>query len=159
MESKYHRLSIISQIISKFPVNSQEVLLSKLNDEGIFCTQATLSRDLKLLKIAKAFDNAGGFVYSLPDKLDVNHTPDEYQELAELISVEFSGNIAVFKTKTGFASAVALIIDSLNIFEILGTVAGDDTIFVVQREGSTRSDLINNLVFKLPAIKNKIKTF
>ena len=102
-------------------------------------TQATLSRDLKQLKVAKAASMNGNYVYVLPNNTMYKRMTDP-QNASEMlrhngfISIEFSHNIAVIKTRPGYASSLAYDIDMHNFHEIIGTIAGDDTIMLVVRE-------------------------
>lgn len=114
--------------------------------EGFQLTQATLSRDLKQLKVAKAASMNGNYVYVLPNNTMYKRMTDP-QSASEMLrhtgflSIEFSGNIAVIKTRPGYASSLAYDIDNNHFHEIIGTIAGDDTIMLVMREGCTRTEL------------------
>lgn len=143
MLNKNYRLQLIKDFIANERIESQEDLLSKLQEEGITLTQATLSRDLKLLKVAKVADT-GGYRYIINGHHEPSSHRKEYlRDIARgLISVSFSGNIGVIKTQTGHADSVALAIDRLNIPDILGTIAGDDTIFFVINNESRKSDIL-----------------
>jgi len=141
-------------IISSREVGSQEELLNALQEEGFKLTQATLSRDLKQLKVAKASTMRGNYVYVLPNDTMYKRvsTPGNIREMmAEngVLSLNFSGNMGVIKTRPGYASAIAWNIDSSDVPQILGTIAGDDTIFIVIREGISHeeaSEAINQLL-------------
>lgn len=137
MKKKSNRLDAIKMIISSKEVGSQEELLQELNREGFELTQATLSRDLKQLKVAKAASMNGKYVYVLPNNIMYKRSTD--QSAGEMlrnngfISLQFSGNIAVIRTRPGYASSMAYDIDNNEFSEILGTIAGDDTIMLVLR--------------------------
>ena len=133
MKNKELRLVEISEIIRNRRIGSQEELLHILTNKGYDLTQATLSRDLKILKVAKQPDNLGNYVYFLPEVKD--KTPKEAIINGGFVSISFSGNLAVIKTLPGFANGIASLIDAEGIFEILGTIAGDDTILVITKEG------------------------
>ena len=141
MKKKANRLDAIKMIISSKEVGSQEELLQELGQEGFELTQATLSRDLKQLKVAKAASMNGKYVYVLPNDIMYKRVGD--QSASEMlmnngfISLQFSGNIAVIKTRPGYASSMAYDIDNRESDTILGTIAGDDTIMLVLREGAT----------------------
>lgn len=143
MFNKNYRLQLIRDFISGERIESQEDLLTKLQKEGITLTQATLSRDLKQLKVAKIADTRG-YRYIINDHHESSAHKKEYlRDIARgLISVAFSGNIGVIRTQTGHADSVALAIDRLNIPDILGTIAGDDTIFFVISDESRKSDIL-----------------
>ena len=145
MKKKANRLDAIKMIISSKEVGSQEELLQELNREGFELTQATLSRDLKQLKVAKAASMNGKYVYVLPNNIMYKRSTD--QSAGEMlrnngfISLQFSGNIAVIRTRPGYASSMAYDIDNNEFSEILGTIAGDDTIMLVLREGVATSKI------------------
>ena len=135
MNEKKQRLSIIENIIRTEVIRSQDDLQKSLIDKGFDVTQATLSRDIRQLKIVKTHDNLGRYVYVLPDM-----AAQELRLPTALINesfVEFSGNLAVIKTRPGYAMGLASDIDDHAPKEILGTIAGDDTILVIPREGYT----------------------
>lgn len=131
-------------IIKNQCIASQEELARRLAEHGYVVTQATLSRDLKMLKTTKVPTDRGTYMYILPDsntlkdkllasgQLDMNAN---YQ--SGFVSLAFSGNIAVIKTRNGYAAGLAYDIDMSNAPEILGTIPGSDTIFAVMREGLT----------------------
>jgi transcriptional regulator of arginine metabolism len=148
--NKTKRLLEIRNIIQGQKIGSQDELLSVLNTRGFEYTQATLSRDLKYLKVGKVSDAEKGMIYQLPDQMitAVSSTSDTAQtnnQPTGFISIEFSANMAVIKTLPGFASSLAYRIDGMNSFEILGTIAGDDTILVIAREGIPRQDVVQCL--------------
>lgn len=141
MKTKKDRLELLKLLISSRELSSQEEVLQALREEGHAVTQATLSRDMKQLKVAKAASMNGHYVYVLPNETMYRRipTPRTAREMIHqqgFISVNFSGNMGVIKTRPGYASSIAYNIDNSDIPEILGTIAGDDTIFVVLREGS-----------------------
>ena len=139
-------------IISSKEVGSQEELLQELGQEGFELTQATLSRDLKQLKVAKAASMNGRYVYVLPNDIMYKRVGD--QSASEMlmnngfISLQFSGNIAVIKTRPGYASSMAYDIDNRESDTILGTIAGDDTIFIAVSD-EVASDLIEKKIERI----------
>jgi transcriptional regulator of arginine metabolism len=146
MKTKNNRLETLRMIISSRDLGSQEELLNALENEGIRVTQATLSRDLKQLKVAKAATLRGNYVYVLPNDTMYKRvsTPGNIREMmtaSGFISINFSGNMGVIKTRPGYASAIAWNIDSSDIPQILGSIAGDDTIFIVIREGVSHEEV------------------
>lgn len=150
MKQKNDRLEALRLIISSQQLGSQDELLTALKREGFKLTQATLSRDLKQLKVAKAATMAGTYVYVLPNETMYHRvsTPANIRAMMNEVgymSINFSGNICVIKTRPGYASSIAYNIDHANLEEVLGTVAGYDSIFVVMKEGITKNDLISAL--------------
>lgn len=147
--SKTARLLEIRKIIQSSKISSQEELLEILNKRGHGFTQATLSRDLRYLKAIKIPDDEKGMVYVLPEnqlqQTSQNGSAPPSGQPSGFISVDYTSNMAVIKTLPGFSSSLAYRIDAINAFEIIGTIAGDDTLLVIAREGIPRQDLINCL--------------
>lgn len=151
MKNKEERLEAISSLLTSEEVGSQEELLQKLNIFGFDLTQATLSRDLKLLKVIKAPGKDGRYVYSLPKKNQSLMETNGAFSLRGVVSLEFSGNLAVVKTHPGFANGIASIIDNQLPQSIIGTIAGDDTIVMVLKEGVSHTEVSNALSKIIPA--------
>ena len=142
------RQQAILDIIQSGPVFSQEELALRLKDAGIPSTQATLSRDLKSLKISKV--PGEGYV-----------SPASRKSMAAdlssgIVRIQFSGQLGVIKTLPGMANAVAILIDHQVLFPVIGTIAGDDTILLVLRAGATPEETLNTLVPLFPEIKNRL---
>ncbi len=159
MKNRVKRQLEIRKIILNGGVHSQDELLVELKQNGFDLTQATLSRDLKVLQVAKVPHPAKGYVYSISEngqseqpvqQSRVNYLADGFKDL------NFSGNLAVLRTMPGYASSIAVVIDAANSWEILGTIAGDDTILIIQREGISKADLINALITIMPKLKDKL---
>lgn len=157
MKKKANRLDAIKMIISSKEVGSQDELLQALGSEGFELTQATLSRDLKQLKVAKAASMNGKYVYVLPNDIMYKRTGEQTASEMLLnngfISLQFSGNLAVIRTRPGYASSMAYDIDNHESEEILGTIAGDDTIMLVLREGVAPTLVRHFLSTVIPNIK------
>jgi transcriptional regulator of arginine metabolism len=149
------RLARLRNIIETRKINSQEMLLNCLCSEGFQVTQATLSRDLKYLKVGKIPDGRGGYIYTFSDQSSkVGSDKSLVEDFRRgFISIEFSGAQGVVKTLPGHASTVAFAIDNLNIREILGTIAGDDTILIIPRDGVSRSQLLQALQKQIPGLE------
>ncbi len=131
--SKRKRQTAVLEIVREHRVTSQEELRTLLADRGIDVTQATLSRDLRDLRLVKAPGAEGTPHYTLPDEWE--HTPPLETLLPTLfVSAEGARNLLVVRTMTGSAQAVALGIDWEEWPEVLGTIAGDDTILVICRD-------------------------
>ncbi len=155
MKVKTSRLETLKVLISSMELGSQEEVLRALKKEGFTLTQATLSRDLKQLKVAKAASMSGKYVYVLPNDTMYRRvsTPKKASEMlttSGFVSINFSGNIGVIKTRPGYASSIAYNIDNSDIPEILGTIAGDDTILIILREGIDTIELTKNLDAIIP---------
>lgn len=161
MKDRSQRIQLIKKIISEEVISSQDDLQIRLQELGCDVTQATLSRDLKSLHVIKSSDDKSGYIYRLSGYETGNQqntsetSPTDF--LAEgVLGIEFSANLGVIKTLPGYANSVAIIIDKANPFEILGTIAGDDTILLIIREGMGRNDLIRALKTIMPKLESKI---
>ena len=147
MKNKNNRLEAIRLIISEQDIKNQDQLLQALNSMGYSITQATLSRDLKKMKISKVANTYGDYLYVLPNHAILQKkggSSDETilnQPRYGFVSLNFSGNMAVIKTKPGYASSLAYDVDNHNLPGILGTIAGDDTLLIVMAEGSSRQEI------------------
>ncbi len=163
MKNKKERLLAIREIIMQQKISGQDELLSLLVEKGFDLTQATLSRDLKQLQIAKVASNDGGYIYILPEMGGVgkmvNTRPVNNSMLANsgFVSLEFSRHLAVVRTRPGYASSIAYDIDVNAPHEILGTIAGDDTILIIPREEYSREQVIDALSIFIPNIRLNYK--
>ena len=141
------RQQAILEIIQSGPVYSQDELALRLREQGISSTQATLSRDLKALKISKV-PGEGYVVPARGRAMSADFSTG-------ILRILFSGNLAVIRTRPGLANAVAIVIDSQLVFPVLGTIAGDDTILLILREGSSVNEVLDALTPVFPEIKNR----
>ena len=143
----------IRRLIGSRNISSQEELMNLLLKEGYELTQATLSRDLKYLRVAKMPDEKQGYVYILPDKEQaVEEADTNGAGMSGLISIDFAQGLAILKTLPGHAGMIAYTIDNLGAYEIAATIAGDDTILLVPRDGVSRTDVVNALRLKMPGL-------
>jgi transcriptional regulator of arginine metabolism len=150
--TKNERLSAITRIIARGAVDSQETLIALLRKEGFVATQATLSRDLKGLGIGKAPRPDGGYTYVLVSE-DLAPATDQsfIQDFTRgFVSLEFSGRFGLIRTLAGHASSVAAALDHLRVADVLGTIAGDDTILVVPRNGVSPARLVKAMKARIP---------
>ena len=151
MKNKADRLQAIKEIIINTRVSSQDDLLKILISRGFKLTQATLSRDLKQLQIAKIPNTDGGYIYVMPGtggigKIIQSKINSTYQvSTSGFISIEFSGQIAIIKTRPGYANGIAYDIDTNSPHEILGTIAGDDTIMCAIRDAHDTENVKKHL--------------
>ena len=123
------------ELISKYEIDTQDELIARLRENGFDVTQATVSRDIRELKIAKMTTGKGTYRYVLPRQIDTASGMKFNTALVDsIISVDYACNIAVLKTYPGLANAVAAALDSMNVQQILGCVAGDDTIMIATRD-------------------------
>lgn len=157
MKAKTIRMKTLKMLISSKELSSQEEVLKALAKEGFTITQATLSRDLKQLKVAKAASMNGKYVYVLPNETMYKRvsSPQRATDMANsngFLSLTFSGQLAVMKTRPGYASAVAYDIDQKEIQGVLGSIAGDDTLFIAIEEGFDREKIVEGLSQIIPGI-------
>lgn len=130
------------ELISKYEIDTQDELMMRLRESGFQVTQATVSRDMRELKIAKMTTGKGTYRYVLPRQADADSGMKLNTTLTDsIISVDYAGHLVVLKTRPGLANAVAAGIDSMNLPQILGCVAGDDTIVIVSREEASAEEL------------------
>lgn len=151
--TKKYRQRIIKEVLQTNEVGSQDMLLKILTDRGFELTQATLSRDIKELKIIKVPTPKGSYTYQLSETIP--GIKDDAPPLSSFgyLTLEFSGHLAVMKTRPGYAMAIAGEIDNKAAQYILGTVAGDDTILLIPRENISRKDIIEILSGFIPNIQ------
>ena len=140
MKTKRHEAII--DIISQNEIETQEDLIASLKAAGYDVTQATVSRDIRELKLIKVTTGHGSYRYMMPPQPDTAGNVKFNSALAEAItSVDYALNIVVVKTYPGLANAVATGIDSLNLLSIVGCVAGDDTIMIIVRDEESARDI------------------
>ncbi|MBQ8070063.1 MAG: arginine repressor [Bacteroidales bacterium] len=158
MKDKIERQRAIHRIIGKHRISSQDELMSLLAKEGIEATQATVSRDLKEMRIVKMHSPSGGHFYSVPtDLLHVVPSTDVKHTLSSILSIEFSGALAVVKTRPGYANMLGAIIDGNAPEGVMGSIAGDDTLLIVMREGTNHQRVLEDISSFMPGIESKIK--
>lgn len=157
MKSRSDRMEVLRLILTNTEIGSQEALLKELAAEGYKVTQATLSRDLQKLKAAKVA-SMSGYRYILPEnplyRRKISADVPEFLRNTGFLGLEFSGNIIVMHTRPGYAAGITTEIDAHRFETICGTLAGDDTILAVMREGVDRQQVIDELSQVLPAVKS-----
>jgi transcriptional regulator of arginine metabolism len=159
VKNRIERIALIREILSREMISNQDELQLALKELGCEVTQATLSRDLKSMQVIKV-NEGKGYVYRL--SANVLSSPVENVKtggnfLSNTVhSIEFSANLGVVKTLPGYANSIAILIDKSNKAEILGTVAGDDTILLIVREGIPHHQVVRVLNELLPGLDYKI---
>jgi len=155
---KTRRLLAIEKIIMSEAVASQEALLKKLKSRGIECTQATLSRNLRELGVSRIPDSKGGYMYALPSAEQTagekGIRPDILPGIRGIIEAK---GLMVIRTIPGSASATAYHIDNAGRYEIAGTIAGDDTILIIPRNGITLKHVHNCLEMIIPGLHSQVE--
>lgn len=143
---KKTRHKAIVDIINKYDVETQEELAGYLRADGYLVTQATVSRDIRELKLSKIPGGSGRQKYVVL-KSEENHLDDKYIRVLKdgFVSMDVAQNILVVKTVSGMAMAVAAAIDAMKFYEVVGCIAGDDTIMIAVRTTDEATVLMNKL--------------
>ncbi len=143
---KQARQSAILEIIRRGKVSTQSDLRAALVDRGIECDQGTVSRDIRELGIVKAATDDGSYIYAVLDEVSPIVRTTRLSVLKQMIrTVVSSGNLIVIKCGPGNAPAVGDALDHLSLPNLIGTVAGDDTLFAVVAEGANTADTVAHL--------------
>ena len=139
---KKARHDAILSLIENENIGTQEALLERLLQEGFSVTQATISRDIKALRLIKTPTGDGEYKYVYVQKDSEDYTQKYYSILSHsVVSVNYAGNMAVVKCYTGMAQAACTAVDNIVTDKIVGTLAGDDTIFVLCKDESAAAEL------------------
>ncbi|MCD7858680.1 MAG: arginine repressor [Firmicutes bacterium] len=135
---KSQRQAKIMEIISEKEIETQEQLLAELNAAGFRSTQATISRDIKELRIVKELSGFGSYRYTVSsDDVGSSFSAKLNAIFREcVVSYDYAQNMLVIRTLPGLASAAASAIDAMGLSVVLGTLAGDDTVFAVMRDNN-----------------------
>ena len=150
---KAARQNKILEIISKNEIDTQEELISYLKAEGMNVTQATISRDMKELKLTKTLTARGTYRYVVNQaRHNSNNVKFNNAVIESITYIDYSGINVVIKTLPGLAQAVASSVDAINLPSVLGCVAGDDTIIIVTRDEECSRDISEK-------IRELMKTF
>ncbi|MDA3810170.1 MAG: ArgR family transcriptional regulator [Spirochaetaceae bacterium] len=158
MNDRRSRLLQIKKIIRENLVSSQEQLLNMLLGNKISVTQATLSRDLKMLNVSKISNEKDGYHYHLPSEKEEKEA-EKYlvEDIARgFLSIDFSGNLGILKTLPAHANTVAIALDMLEDLPIIGTIAGDDAILIVLKEGADKEIVKNALKNRIPDLEHEL---
>lgn len=133
---KTDRQSMILEIIEKEDVDTQEQLQQRLQEQGVRCTQATISRDIKQLHLIKEPIGQGRYRYTVSSQRNKLNVADKLRTIfrESIISVDSAQNIVVIKTMAGLANAAAAAMDGMSISGMVGTLAGDDTALLVMKD-------------------------
>ena len=143
---KTKRQDEILRLISGSDIETQEDLVSELRSMGYKVTQATVSRDIRELHLIKVAAKGGGFKYARPERHETAVSERLARILTDsLVNVDSSGNIIVVKTLSGSANVAAEALDNLGWPEILGTIAGDNTVFIVVRNETDSAEITDRI--------------
>ncbi|HWS29854.1 MAG TPA: arginine repressor [Clostridia bacterium] len=140
---KSARHALILELIDKYDIETQDDLALRLREQGVSVTQATVSRDIKELRLIKVLSDNGAYKYATVGKAESGLKNKFRQIFAQaVVSITLAGNLVIIKTLSGTASAASEAIDSFKWDEIAGTLAGDNTIFVAVKDIKAAPDLI-----------------
>jgi len=146
VQVKYKRHNKILEIISEYNIETQEELIEKLKDSGMDVTQATISRDIRDLKLVKISTDDNKYKYAVSQHDEIKISSKYRRILREtVVGVDRASNIVVFKTYPGMAQAAGAAVDGMGWGEIVGTIAGDDTIFVLIRDLETALEFVGKV--------------
>ena len=140
---KYDRHALVLKIIEEKDIETQEELATELRDYGMDITQATVSRDIKELRLVKVMGKSGVYKYAAMERPDSDMSERLFRVFSEsVISTEHANNLIVIRTIVAGAQAAASAIDSMNWPEVIGCIAGDDTILVIVRDNNMVQDVL-----------------
>lgn len=144
---KTERQNRILKIIAEHAVDTQEELLAYLRESGIDCTQATISRDIKELHISKQADMNGAYRYAVSQQRRHRNVAEKLKTIfrESVTSVDCAVNIVVLKTMPGLGSAAAAAMDSMDVHTLVGSLAGDDTVFLAMRTEKNAEEFAEEL--------------
>lgn len=143
---KTTRHAKILQLINEYTIDTQEELLRRLREENFEVTQATVSRDIKELRLIKTLSDDGKYKYSVSKENSRDLSSKFYSLLSDsAVIIDCAGNMVVIKCLTGMAQAVCASMDLMQWNGLLGTLAGDDTIFVVMKNEESAQQLVAEL--------------
>ena len=143
---KNKRQEMILEIIDSMNVETQEELAEILKERNFPVTQATISRDIKELRLIKTLSDKGVYCYTAAEKKDVRSQSAMIRLFSDVvISIEATGNLVVIRTLSGSANAAGEALDTMHLTEICGSIAGDNTIFIAVHEGVKMADFIKKL--------------
>ena len=157
MKQRLTRLKTIRKLIKSYPIESQEMLLGYLDREGFSVTQATLSRDLKMLKVSNVSNGKGDYVYTVPSEDHPHETEQAGVQdfLRGYISIDYSGNMAVIKTYSGHTELISMSLENMGLESVLGIIAGrDNCVFICLREGVSGEQFLRELKDRIPELED-----
>ena len=144
---KQKRQQKILEIISNYEVDTQSKLMELLKDAGFVATQATLSRDIRELRLLKVMSESGVYKYGISSQEKLPEMNNKFRAIFSeaVVSVDYASHIVVLKCHTGMASAACTALDNMNYRDVVGSIAGDDTIFILLRSEQQALKLVSEL--------------
>jgi transcriptional regulator of arginine metabolism len=144
--NKFERQGAILRLVAERELSTQGDVVEALRSEGVDAVQATVSRDIAQLGLVKVRNEHGRLVYAHPGAADLDRLGELTTALRRwVVALEAAGGLVVIRTPAGCANAVGIAFDEAALPEIAGCIAGDDTIFVAPREGTTPAELVQTL--------------
>ncbi len=140
---KRKRHAEILAIISEYEIENQEMLRKILNERGYAVTQATVSRDINELALEKALSDTGVSCYMRARKANKRHFENIFSQ--SVTRIDYAGNIVCVKCHSGLANAACATFDTMNMESVVGTISGDDTIFILARTENDAKKLVSLL--------------
>lgn len=141
-KQRQQRQNRIIELIEQYEISTQDALKQYLEADGIAVTQATLSRDINELNLKKQLSGSGVYIYVRSKKADLQ-CPQIFRD--SVVAVDYALNTVVIKCSTGMAQAVCAILDKMGWDGIVGTIAGDDTIFVLMKTETAAEEFMEEL--------------
>ncbi|MEG0750826.1 MAG: arginine repressor [Oscillospiraceae bacterium] len=147
MTIKSSRLNEISRLIKEQCIGTQDELLLRLRERNFAVTQATVSRDIKELRLVKQTDDSGRSFYAAPGETAASAFTEKFRTIfhESVIKVATAGNIVVLKCYTGMGNAACAALDTMSFSHVVGTIAGDDTIFAAAETPESAKELAREL--------------
>ena len=144
---KQKRQEKILEIISKYDVDTQQRLIELLEENGFSSTQATLSRDIRELRLVKVMTDKGIYKYDVASQDKVSELSTKFRSIFSeaVVSIDYAYHIVVLKCHNGMANAACAALDNMKIRDVVGSLAGDDTIFVLLRNEQQALKLMNEI--------------
>lgn len=143
---KNARQKKILELIEKYDIDTQETLINRLKENGYNVTQTTISRDIRQLNLVKGVSAKGEYKYVAPGVRHTGSVPVLNSAITDsVVKIAAAGNIVVVKTFSGMANALAVCVDSMHHDDIVGSVAGDDTILLVVKDNDSAQKLAEEL--------------
>lgn len=144
---KQKRQEKILEIISNYDVDTQSRLIELLKENGFDATQATLSRDIRELRLVKVMNENGIYKYDVPTQEKVTELSTKFRSIFSeaVVSIDYAFHIVVIKCHNGMASAACAALDNMKIKDVVGSLAGDDTIFVLLRSEQQALKLVSEI--------------
>ena len=144
---KQKRQEKILEIISNYDVDTQGRLMELLKESGFSATQAPLSRDIRELRLVKVMTDTGIYKYDVPTQEKVTEMSTKFRSIFSeaVVSVDYAFHIVVIKCHVGMASAACAALDNMKIRDVVGSLAGDDTIFVLLRNEQQALKLVSEI--------------